>query len=155
MCYDHNNHLNVPHDLLRSLLVYTCTCSYLNPFEFSDLEIERKYFESNPSIGKFYNKLITGTLIKPPQDDPGLIKVGVSMHARVRVVCVSYKARQTEFAVYCHRPHGFSDFLKKFHISDCIQQLYGSLAPPPRSLQLKGVTSAIASSNLVLLALFY
>ena len=62
----------------HAILAYTC--SYLNPFEFSDLEVERKYFESNPSIGKFYNKLITGTLIKPPQDDPGLIKVS-AMHA--------------------------------------------------------------------------
>ena len=30
-----------------------------------------------------------------------------------------------------------------------------TLAPPPRSLQSKGVASAIASSNLALFALFY
>ena len=65
---------------------------------------------------------------------------------------VAFKARRTEFAVYRHRPHGFLDFLKKFHISDCIQQLYGTLAPPPRVLQLKGVASAIASSNLAFIA---
>ena len=34
------------------------------------------------------------------------------------------KAKQTEFTAYRHRPaHGFSDFVKKFQISDCIQQL--------------------------------
>ena len=31
------------------------------------------------------------------------------------------KAGQTEFAVYRHRPHGFSDFLKIFQISYSIQ----------------------------------
>ena len=51
--------------------------SYLNPLEFTDLEVEKKYFESNPTAGRFYNKLITGTLLKPPQDDLGLIKVCV------------------------------------------------------------------------------
>ena len=28
---------------------------------------------------------------------------------------------KTKFVVYYHRPHGVSDFLKKFHISDAIQ----------------------------------
>ena len=51
--------------------------SYLNPFEFPDLEVEKKFFKSNPTAGKFYNKLITGTVYKPPQDDLGLIKVCV------------------------------------------------------------------------------
>ena len=32
-----------------------------------------------------------------------------------------HKAGQTEFAVYRHRPHGFSDFPKNFQISDPIQ----------------------------------
>ena len=40
-----------------------------------------------------------------------------------------------------------------FQISDCIQQVYGTLAPPPRAMQLKGVASAIASSNLAFLTL--
>ena len=73
----------------------------------------------------------------------------------LQVYTRAIKARQTKLAVYRHRPHGFSDFLKKFHISDCIQQTYGTLASPPRALQLKGKASAIASSNLVFLALFY
>ena len=33
----------------------------------------------------------------------------------------THKAGQTEFAVYRHRPHGFSDFLKIFQISYSIQ----------------------------------
>ena len=35
------------------------------------------------------------------------------------------KAGQTEFTVYRHRPHGFSDFAKNFQISDPIQQSSG------------------------------
>ena len=33
----------------------------------------------------------------------------------------NHKAGQTEFAVYRHRPHGFSDFPKIFQISDTMQ----------------------------------
>ena len=43
--------------------------------EFSDLEIEEKFFKTNVTVGRFYNKMIIGTLIVPPQDDSGLIKV--------------------------------------------------------------------------------
>ena len=32
-----------------------------------------------------------------------------------------HKAGQIELAVYRHRPHGFSDFLQNFQISDAIQ----------------------------------
>ena len=32
-----------------------------------------------------------------------------------------HKAGQIEFAVYRHRPHGFSDFLQNFQVSDAIQ----------------------------------
>ena len=46
---------------------------------------------------------------------------------------LKYKAGQTEFAVYRHRPHGFSGFLKKFQISDTIQQIYSTLSPTPSS----------------------
>jgi hypothetical protein len=60
---------------------FSYTCSYLNPLEFPDLEVERKYFKANPKTGKFYNKLITGTLIKPPQDDIGFIKVSLSLES--------------------------------------------------------------------------
>ena len=49
----------------------------------------------------------------------------------------------------------FQIFSKKIQISDCIQQLYDTLALPPQALQLKGVGSAIASWNLAFLALFY
>ena len=40
------------------------------------------------------------------------------------VTVISVKAGQTEFAVYHHRPHGFSDFPKNFQISDPILQIY-------------------------------
>eukprot|EP00731_Ephydatia_muelleri_P021440 Em0014g31a len=48
--------------------------SYLNILERSDLEIEEAFFKDNPSKGQFYNKVIVGTEITPPQDDQGLIK---------------------------------------------------------------------------------
>ena len=35
-----------------------------------------------------------------------------------------FKAGQTKFAVYRHRPHGFSDFPKKFQISDTVNVRY-------------------------------
>ena len=44
------------------------------------------------------------------------------------------KAGQTEFTVYRHRPHGFSDFAKIFQISDPIQQIYSHWAAPTRAL---------------------
>ena len=46
------------------------------------------------------------------------------------------KAGQTEFTVYRHRPHGFSDFAKNFQISDPIQQIYSPWAAraPTRAL---------------------
>ena len=53
--------------------------SYLNDFEYKDLEIERKYFESNPSLGTFSNRVIIGALDAPPQNDTGLIKVCLSL----------------------------------------------------------------------------
>ena len=55
--------------------------SYLSPLEFSDLDIEKKYFETNLTVGTFYNKMIIGTLLVPPQDDLGLIKV--CLHAKI------------------------------------------------------------------------
>ena len=51
------------------------TCSYLNIFEESDLEIERMFFESNPELGKLENRVIIGSFLPPPQEDPDLIKV--------------------------------------------------------------------------------
>ncbi|CAI8033198.1 hypothetical protein GBAR_LOCUS18717 [Geodia barretti] len=48
--------------------------SYLNIFEESDLEIERKFFESNPELGKLENRVIIGSFLPPPQEDPDLIK---------------------------------------------------------------------------------
>ena len=48
------------------------------------------------------------------------------------------KAGQTEFAVYRHRPHEFSDFLKTFQISDSIQQMYSTLSPTPLSALIGG-----------------
>ena len=35
-----------------------CMTSYLNPFEYKDEEIEKKFFESNPHLGIYYNKII-------------------------------------------------------------------------------------------------
>ena len=49
------------------------------------------------------------------------------------------KARQTEFTVYRHCLHDLK-------ISDCIQQLHGTLAPPPRGL---------SDRKFAFLALFY
>ena len=40
-------------------------------------------------------------------------------------------------------------------ISDCTQQLYGTLVLPPHALQLKGVALVIVSWSLAFLALFY
>jgi protein-tyrosine phosphatase len=48
--------------------------SYLNGFEYNDLEIERKFFTANPNLGQLYNKVIAGSLIPPPQNDSQLIK---------------------------------------------------------------------------------
>ena len=36
----------------------THTHSYLNPFEEKDYLVEEKFFHSNPSKGKLYNKII-------------------------------------------------------------------------------------------------
>jgi hypothetical protein len=48
--------------------------SYLNIFEESDLEIERRFFESHPELGKFDNRVIIGSFLPPPQEDLSLIK---------------------------------------------------------------------------------
>ena len=55
-------------------------CSYLNPLEETDLQIEKKYFEKNASAGKFVNKVIVGSEIPPPQNDLSLIKVTSPLH---------------------------------------------------------------------------
>ena len=59
------------------LYIHVCTIltSYLNIFEEKDLEIERKFFESHPELGKFENRVIVGALLPPPQEDPDFIKV--------------------------------------------------------------------------------
>ena len=75
--------------------------SYLNPLEFSDLEIERKFFESNPTVGKFYNKLITGTLDVPPQDDPGLIKVSLCVCVHVCFEKLSLQGQKYSLTCVC------------------------------------------------------
>ena len=51
------------------------SCSYLNIFEGHDLKTEEEFFKANPDVGKFYNKVIIGTVIPPPQHEPSLIKV--------------------------------------------------------------------------------
>ena len=65
--------------------------SYLSPVEFFDLEIEEKFFKTNATAGRFYNKVIIGTLFVPPQDDPGLIKVRLCAKngAKSRIVEIS------------------------------------------------------------------
>ena len=32
--------------------------SYLNPFEFTDEDVELQFFKGNPSLGKYYNWII-------------------------------------------------------------------------------------------------
>ena len=49
--------------------------SYLNIFEGHDLKTEEDFFKAHPDVGKFYNKVIIGTIIPPPQHEPSLIKV--------------------------------------------------------------------------------
>ena len=53
--------------------------SYMNVFEEQDLKIEKDFFSSNPNLGQFHNRVITGALFPPPQDDTNLIKVCVSL----------------------------------------------------------------------------
>ncbi|XP_003387824.1 PREDICTED: uncharacterized protein LOC100638265 [Amphimedon queenslandica] len=48
--------------------------SYLNPFEYSDLKIEKDFFKDNPQNGSFYNRVIVGTPFPPPQNDTKLLK---------------------------------------------------------------------------------
>ena len=49
--------------------------SYLNIFEEKDLRVEKEFFSTNPSLGKFDNKWIVGTLLPPPENDTSLIEV--------------------------------------------------------------------------------
>ena len=51
------------------------SCSYLNIFEGHDLKTEEEFFKAHSDVGKFYNKVIIGTIIPPPQHEPSLIKV--------------------------------------------------------------------------------
>ena len=55
-----------------------------------------------------------------------------------KLSAIRYKTRQTEFALYRHHPDGFSDFLKKFQISDCIRQLLWNFGPAPSSTAIEG-----------------
>ena len=48
------------------------------------------------------------------------------------------KAGQTEFAVYRHRPHGFSGFPKIFEISDAITANMQYFEPHPSSALISG-----------------
>eukprot|EP00118_Oscarella_pearsei_P017023 m.167312 g.167312 ORF g.167312 m.167312 type:complete len:263 (+) comp38929_c1_seq8:251-1039(+) len=48
--------------------------SYLNPLEFKDENIERKFFESNPIKGTFVNWIIVGNLLSPQGMDAKDIK---------------------------------------------------------------------------------
>ena len=45
----------------------------------------------------------------------------IFVHSAFVLDSYAHKAGQTEFAVYRHRPHGFSDFPKIFQISDPVQ----------------------------------
>lgn len=54
--------------------------SYLNIFEEKDLKIEKDFFKSNPDRGRFYNKVIVGTVIVPPVDHLDFIKKHVKMY---------------------------------------------------------------------------
>ena len=47
----------------------------MNIFEEKDLNVEKDFFSSNPSLGKFHNRWIVGTLIPPPENDTTLIEV--------------------------------------------------------------------------------
>ena len=47
----------------------------MNVFEDKDLSVEKEFFGTNPSLGKFHNRWIVGTLIPPPENDTSLIKV--------------------------------------------------------------------------------
>ena len=61
------------------------------------------------------------TQLHSSQQKVALIGSGCSLATVVTAEISHYKAGQTEFAVYRHRPHGFSDFLKIFQISYSIQ----------------------------------
>ncbi|XP_062501413.1 uncharacterized protein LOC134178556 [Corticium candelabrum] len=39
--------------------------SYLNPFEFTDEDVELQFFKGNPSLGKYYNWIIVGDVVDP------------------------------------------------------------------------------------------
>ncbi len=55
--------------------MFTLQLSYLNIFEEVDLKIEEDFFKANPHLGWFHNRVIIGTIVAPPQDDPSLVKV--------------------------------------------------------------------------------
>ena len=50
--------------------VYIVDISLLNPTEVKDEEIEKKYFEANPTHGEYINWPIVGNIVKP-NDLPG------------------------------------------------------------------------------------
>ncbi len=55
--------------------MFTLQLSYLNIFEELDLKIEEDFFKANPHLGWFHNRVIIGTIVAPPQDDPSIVKV--------------------------------------------------------------------------------
>lgn len=60
--------------------------SYLNIFEEADMKIERDFFKKNPNRGTFYNRLIVGTVIPPPQDKLSLVKVSKFLISSTKVM---------------------------------------------------------------------
>lgn len=75
-------------------------CSYLNIFERKDLEIERKFFQSNHSVGEFYNLVVVGCEISPPNEVMKCELIKVCSYCCLFVVVIVMHAVISEFLVH-------------------------------------------------------